>query len=64
MGAQPTDRVSSFFAKIGLIEAAAKRELTSKHLPKKKAQERLKMEEAARVAAAEAAAAASEEAQA
>lgn len=67
VGAQPTDRVTSFLVKIGAVEAVAKREQTLKHLPKKKAQERLKMEEAARAEAAaamEAAAAPAEEAQA
>lgn len=52
VGAQPTDRVTSFFVKIGVLEAVAKREQTLQPLPKKKAQERLKAEAAARAAAA------------
>lgn len=54
VGAQPTDRVNSFLANMGVIEPIAKRELTLKNLPKKKAQERLKAEAAAKAAAAEA----------
>lgn len=54
VGAQPTDRVNLFLANIGVIEPVAKREQTLKNLPKKKAQERLKAEAAAKAAAAEA----------
>lgn len=54
VGAQPTDRVVSFLSNLGLVAASEKREQTLKSRPKKKAQERLKAEEAARAAAAEA----------
>ncbi|GAB4180874.1 MAG: 30S ribosomal protein S16 [Thalassobaculales bacterium] len=49
VGAQPTDRVTRFLAKAGLMAAPALPTQTKKSQPKKKAQERLK-------AAAEAAA--------
>lgn len=55
VGAQPTDRVHSFFATLGLAKANEKSEQPVKSRPKKKAQERLKAEEAAKAAAAEAA---------
>lgn len=54
VGAQPSDRVVSFLSNLGLVAASSKREQTLKSRPKKKAQERLKAEEAARAAAAEA----------
>lgn len=54
VGAQPTDRVGSFLSSLGLIAKAPKVEQPLKSRPKKKAQERLKAEEAARAAAAEA----------
>ncbi|WP_032112242.1 30S ribosomal protein S16 [Candidatus Paracaedibacter symbiosus] len=54
VGAQPTDRVTGFLANLGLVGAAERREQTKQNLPKKKAQERLKAEEAAKAAAAEA----------
>lgn len=56
VGAQPTDRVELFLSRAGVIPAKKRPELTKKALPKKKAQERMKME----AAAAEAAAAAAE----
>lgn len=52
VGAQPSDRVNSFFTNLGLVTASEKREQTKKGLPKKKAQERLRAEEEARAAAA------------
>lgn len=64
VGAQPTDRVQSFFVKLGLLEAVKKQEQTKKSAPKKKAQERMKEEAAARQAAEEAKARATAEAKA
>lgn len=56
-GAQPTDRVVLFLSKAGLMEAPVRTELTKKSQPKKKAQDRLKMQQAqAEAAAAKAAA--------
>lgn len=60
IGAQPTDRVYGFLANAGLVKAKARPEQTKKGLPKKKAQERMKMEAAEREAAAQAAAQAAE----
>lgn len=62
-GAQPTDRVASFFAKAGLLSAPV-RNNPEKALPRKKAQERMKMEAAAAEAAIEAANKAAENAKA
>ena len=62
VGAQPSDRVARF---LGTAEIAAKPAIpsqTKQHLPKAKAQERLKEAEEAATAAAEAAAAPAEEA--
>jgi len=62
VGAQPSDRVARF---LGAAEIAAKPTIpsqTKQHLPKAKAQERLKEAEEAATAAAEAAAAPAEEA--
>jgi small subunit ribosomal protein S16 len=42
MGAQPTDRVTLFFARAGLVAMPVRREQTQQHQPKAKAQERLK----------------------
>lgn len=56
VGAQPTDRVQLFLARAGLIEAKPRTELTKKSQPRKKAQERIKMEAAQAAAAAEKAA--------
>ena len=56
-GAKPSDRVSIFLSKLGAIESPTITEKSKKHLPKKKAQERLaavkEKEEAAKVAAEE-----------
>src|SRR5690554_3333040 len=41
-GALPTERVAYFFGNAGLVEKPAQRQQTQKHLPKAKAQERLK----------------------
>ncbi|MGH6931395.1 MAG: 30S ribosomal protein S16 [Dongiaceae bacterium] len=56
MGATPSERVAMFLAKAGLGKAPVKREQTKQHLPKAKAQERLKAADkaAAAPAAAEA----------
>lgn len=54
VGAQPTDRVVSFLSNLGLIPMVEKREQTLKNRPRKKAQERLKAEEAAKANAAKA----------
>ena len=40
-GAQPSDRVTLFLSKLGVVEKPIITEKTKKHLPKKKAQERL-----------------------
>ena len=42
MGATPSERVASFLAKAGLGKAPVKRDQTKQHLPKAKAQERMK----------------------
>jgi small subunit ribosomal protein S16 len=39
VGAQPTDRVTKFLAKAGLVEAPKRREQTKQHLTRKKAEE-------------------------
>jgi small subunit ribosomal protein S16 len=54
VGAQPTDRVCNFLANAGLIKAKERQEQTKKQLPKKKAQERMKLEAAEKAAAAQA----------
>ncbi len=61
VGALPTDRVARFFADAGLGDKPAVPEQTKQHLPKAKAQERMKEAEEAKAAAAEAAAAPAEE---
>lgn len=61
VGARPTDRVARFLAAAGLADKPAVADQTKKHLPKAKAQERLKEAEEAAKAAAEAAAAPVEE---
>lgn len=73
-GAQPSERIANILAELGACEKPERRETTKKHLPKAKAQERLKeiaekeaaakaaAEEAAAEAAAAAAAPAAEEA--
>ena len=60
VGATPSDRVARFFGQANLIEVPALREQTKKHLPKAKAQERMKEAEEAKKAAEEAAAAEAE----
>ncbi len=40
-GAQPSDRVTLFLSNLGVVDKPAITEKTKKHLPKKKAQERL-----------------------
>ncbi len=40
-GAQPSDRVTLFLSKLGVVDKPVITEKTKKHLPKKKAQERL-----------------------
>jgi len=52
-GAQPTDRVTLFLAKAGLLAAPKRREQTQQHLPKAKAQERAKAGAAAPETAAQ-----------
>ncbi len=42
MGALPTDRLAREFSKLGLVSAPARYEQSKQHLPKAKAQERLK----------------------
>ena len=56
VGALPTDRVARFLADAGLTDKLVHNEQTKKHLPKAKAQERMKENEAAVAAAAAAAA--------
>jgi len=51
-GAKPTDRVALFLADAGLMERPVRREQTKQHLPKAKAQERMKAAEEAKKAAA------------
>ena len=54
-GAQPSDRVTLFLSKLDVVEKPVITEKTKKHLPKKKAQERLaaakEKEEGAKAAA-------------
>ena len=57
VGAQPSDRVARFLANAGLGKAPTVHDQTKKHLPKAKAQERLKEAEDKVKAAEEAAAA-------
>lgn len=58
VGAQPTDRVTKFLANVGVIDAPKVPAHTKQHLPRKKAQERIKAEqerlEAAKAAEAQA----------
>ena len=64
VGAQPTDRVQRILSELGLMEAPKVTEKTKKHLPKAKAQERIKAKEEAALKAEEAAKAAAEAAKA
>lgn len=52
-GATPSDRVALFLADAGLMAKPGKREQSKQHLPKAKAQERLKAAEDAKKAAGE-----------
>ena len=53
VGAQPTDRVQRILAYLGMMEAPKITEKSKKHLPKAKAQERIKTKEEAAIKAAE-----------
>ena len=53
VGAQPTDRVQRILADLGMMEAPKITEKTKKHLPKAKAQERIKAKEEAALKAEE-----------
>ena len=64
VGAQPTDRVQRILSDLGLMEAPKVTEKTKKHLPKAKAQERIKAKEEAALKAEEDAKAAAEAAKA
>ena len=64
VGAQPTDRVQRILSELGLMEAPKVTEKTKKHLPKAKAQERIKAKEEAALKAEEDAKAAAEAAKA
>jgi len=64
VGAQPTDRVQRILADLGMMEAPKITEKTKKHLPKAKAQERIKAKEEAALKAEEDAKAAAEAAKA
>ena len=64
VGAQPTERVQKILAELGMMDAPKVTEKSKKHLPKAKAQERIKAKEEAALKAAEAAKAAEEAAKA
>ena len=64
VGAQPTDRVQRILSDLGMMEAPKITEKTKKHLPKAKAQERIKAKEEAALKAEEDAKAAAEAAKA
>ena len=64
VGAQPTDRVQRILADLGMMEAPKITEKSKKHLPKAKAQERIKAKEEAALKAEEEAKAAAEAAKA
>ena len=64
VGAQPTDRVQRILADLGMMEAPKITEKTKKHLPKARAQERIKAKEEAALKAEEDAKAAAEAAKA
>ena len=53
VGAQPTERVQKILSELGMMEAPKITEKTKKHLPKAKAQERVKAKEEAASKAAE-----------
>ena len=64
VGAQPTERMQRILSDLGMMEAPKVTEKTKKHLPKKKAQERVKAKEDAALKAEEDAKAAAEAAKA
>ena len=64
VGAQPTERMQRILSDLGMMEAPKFTEKTKKHLPKKKAQERVKAKEEAALKAEEDAKAAAEAAKA
>jgi len=64
IGAQPTDRAALFLSQAGLIAAPKRTEKPSQSTPKKKAQERMREQEAMAEKAAEAAAKAKADAEA
>ncbi|MFO1060730.1 MAG: 30S ribosomal protein S16 [Dongiaceae bacterium] len=53
VGAQPSDRVTLFLARAGLVAMPAQPQQTKQQQPKAKAQERLKAQQAAEAAPAE-----------
>ena len=55
VGAQPTERMQRILSELGMMEAPKITEKTKKHLPKAKAQERVKAKEEAALKAEEAA---------
>ena len=64
VGAQPTERMQRILSELGMMEAPKITEKTKKHLPKAKAQERVKAKEEAATKAEEEAKAAAEAAKA
>jgi len=64
VGAQPTERMQRILSELGMMEAPKITEKTKKHLPKAKAQERVKAKEEAALKAEEDAKAAAEAAKA
>jgi len=54
MGALPTDRLAREFSKLGLVAAPKRHDQTKQHLPRAKAQERMKAAAAAAAKPAEA----------
>ena len=64
VGAQPTERMQRILSDLGMMEAPKFTEKTKKHLPKKKAQERVRAKEEAALKAEEDAKAAAEAAKA
>ena len=64
VGAQPTERIQRILSELGMMEAPKITEKTKKHLPKAKAQERVKAKEEAALKAEEDAKAAAEAAKA
>ena len=64
VGAQPTERMQRILSDVGMMEAPKFTEKTKKHLPKKKAQERVKAKEEAALKVEEDAKAAAEAAKA